>query len=70
MSLFATSQKFTSLEIIYIDYRIFDKDTDGKTKNDHFSKMLMEAHKRGFAPPKFASIAGMSRSRIPNWCVD
>ncbi len=32
------------------DYRIFDKDTNGKTKNDHFSEMLMEAHKRGFAP--------------------
>lgn len=32
------------------DYRIFDKDTDGKTKNDHFSEMLMEADKRGFSP--------------------
>ncbi len=32
------------------DYRIFDKDTDRKTKNDHFSEMLIEAHKRGFAP--------------------
>jgi hypothetical protein len=30
------------------DYRIFDKDTDAKTKNDHFSEMLMEAHNRGF----------------------
>jgi putative transposase len=32
------------------DYRIFDKDTDGKTKNDHFQEMLLEAHKRGFEP--------------------
>jgi len=32
------------------DYRIFDKDTDGRTKNNHFSEMLIEAHKRGFAP--------------------
>ncbi len=32
------------------EYRIFDKDTDGKTKNDHFSEMLIEAHKRGFEP--------------------
>jgi len=32
------------------DYRIFDKDTDGKTKNDHFAEMLMEAHNRGFSP--------------------
>lgn len=32
------------------DYRIFDKDTDGKTKNDHFFEMLLEADKRGFMP--------------------
>jgi len=32
------------------DYRIFDKDTNGKTKNDHFSEMVMTAHERGFAP--------------------
>ena len=33
-----------------IDYRIFDKDRDGKTKNDHFSEMLLCAHERGFHP--------------------
>jgi hypothetical protein len=33
-----------------IDYRIYDKDTDGKTKNDHFAEMLMEALKRGLNP--------------------
>jgi hypothetical protein len=32
------------------DYRVFDKDTDGKTKNDHFEEMLLEAHRRGFQP--------------------
>lgn len=32
------------------DYRIFDKDTDRKTKNDHFSEMVMKAHERGFSP--------------------
>ena len=32
------------------DYRIFDKDRDRKTKNDHFSEMLLEAHQRGFEP--------------------
>jgi len=32
------------------DYRIFDKDTDGKTKNDHFEEMLIQAHQRGFTP--------------------
>jgi putative transposase len=33
-----------------VDYRVFDKDRDGKTKNDHFAEMLLEAHKRGFEP--------------------
>src|SRR5215203_11503 len=32
------------------DYRIFDKDTDGKTKNDHFEEMLIQAHQSGFTP--------------------
>lgn len=32
------------------DYRIFDKDTDGKTKNDHFQEMVIKAHERGFSP--------------------
>ena len=32
------------------DYRIFDKDTDGRTKNDHFSELVMKAHERGFNP--------------------
>jgi putative transposase len=33
-----------------VDYRVFDKDRDGKTKNDHFSEMLMQAHERGLHP--------------------
>jgi putative transposase len=33
-----------------VDYRLFDKDRDGKTKNDHFSEMLMTAFERGFEP--------------------
>ena len=39
-----------STRTIPTDYRIFDKDTDRKTKNDHFSEMLLEAHARGFEP--------------------
>ena len=35
---------------IPIDYRIFNKDSDGKTKNDHFLDMLNEAHRRAFQP--------------------
>ncbi len=33
-----------------VDYRIFDKATDGKTKNDHFAEMLLAAFERGFNP--------------------
>ena len=33
-----------------VDYRLFDKDRDGRTKNDHFSEMLMTAFERGFEP--------------------
>lgn len=32
------------------DFRLYDKNTDGKTKNDHFQKMLISAKKRGFKP--------------------
>lgn len=33
-----------------LDYRVFDKDRDGKTKNDHFAEMLPAAFERGFNP--------------------
>lgn len=33
-----------------VDYRVFDKDRDGKTKNDHFAEMLLAAQARGFNP--------------------
>ncbi len=33
-----------------IDYRIYDKDTDGKTKNTHFCDMLCLAKSRGINP--------------------
>jgi hypothetical protein len=32
------------------DYRLYDKPTDGATKNDHFHAMLTIAHARGFKP--------------------
>ena len=32
------------------DYRLYDKATDGLTKNDHFQTMLKSAHARGFQP--------------------
>ncbi len=39
-----------SKESIPIDYRIYDKDTDGKTKNTHFCDMLKLAKSRGITP--------------------
>jgi hypothetical protein len=33
-----------------IDYRIYDKDGDELSKNDHFRKMLHTASDRGFQP--------------------
>ena len=35
---------------IPIDYRIYDKNTDGKTKNTHFCEMLSLVKKRGLEP--------------------
>lgn len=37
-------------EYIPVDYRIYNKDIDGKTKNDHFCDMLKRAKNRGFSP--------------------
>jgi hypothetical protein len=38
------------IRVVPVDYRVFDKDTDGKTKNDHFQDMLLKAFERGFNP--------------------
>ena len=56
-----------------IDYRVFDKDTDGKTKNDHFAEMLLEAFERGFNPELicfdswYASIENLKLVRSLGW---
>jgi hypothetical protein len=39
-----------SKEHIPVDYRIYDKDTDGKTKNQHLQDMIVLAKNRGFKP--------------------
>jgi hypothetical protein len=36
--------------IIPTDFRIYNKDTDGKTRNDHFRDMLKTAKQREFSP--------------------
>ncbi len=38
------------VRVVPVDYRVFDKDRDGKTKNDHFAEMLLKAFERGFNP--------------------
>ncbi|TSC57247.1 MAG: transposase [Parcubacteria group bacterium Greene0416_79] len=37
-------------EYIPVDYRIYQKENDDKTRNDHFQDMLKRAQKRGFKP--------------------
>ena len=56
-----------------IDYRVFDKDRDGKTKNDHFSEMLLAAFERGLQPELvcfdswYASIENLKLVRVLGW---
>lgn len=56
-----------------VDYRVFDKDRDRKTKNDHFSEMLLIASERGFAPRLvcfdswYASIENLKLVRSLGW---
>jgi hypothetical protein len=56
-----------------VDYRIFDKDTDGKTKNDHFAEMLLQAFERGFNPQFvcfdswYGSIENLKLCRALGW---
>ena len=35
---------------IPVDWRVFDKEKDGKSKNDHLPQMLETARQRGFKP--------------------
>src|SRR5215204_1854 len=55
------------------DYRIFNKDRDGRTKNDHFTEMLMVAFERGFDPELvcfdswYSSIENLKLCRSLGW---
>ncbi|MCA1640329.1 MAG: transposase [Acidobacteria bacterium] len=61
------------VRVVPVDYRIFDKDRDGKTKNDHFAEMLLEAAKRGFNPALvcfdswYGSVENLKLVRSLNW---
>lgn len=60
-------------EIIPVDYRVYDKERDDKTKNDHFQDMLNRAKKRGFSPRYvlmdawYGSIENLAHIRKLNW---
>jgi len=55
------------------DYRLYDKPTDGATKNDHFRQMLVTAHERGFQPQCvlfdswYSSLENLKRVRDYGW---
>jgi hypothetical protein len=58
-----------------VDYRVFDKDRDGKTKNDHFAEMLLAAFERGFARALvcfdswYGSVENLKLCRALGWHV-
>ena len=55
------------------DYRVYDKGTDGKTKNDHFREMLTVAKGRGFRPECvlfdswYAALENLKHCRTLGW---
>lgn len=56
-----------------IDFRVYDKSTDGKTKNDHFRDMLELAKKRGIKPDAvvmdswYSSLDNLKKIRSLEW---
>lgn len=56
-----------------VDYRVYDKAGDGKTKNDHFQNMLDAAKLRDFTPEAvlfdswYSSLANLKRVRDLGW---
>jgi hypothetical protein len=59
--------------LIPCDYRLYEKDTDGLTKNDHARALLDTAKARGFAPDMvlfdswYASLANLKAVRGHGW---
>ena len=60
-------------EFIPVDYRVYRKECDDKTKNDHFQDMLKKAFFRGFSPlyvlvdSWYSSISNLKLIREFNW---
>ena len=59
--------------LIPCDYRLYDKESDGQTKNDHARALLDTAKARGFAPAMvlfdswYASLANLKAVRGHGW---
>lgn len=59
--------------LIPCDYRVYDKDSDGQTKNDHARDLLTVAQARGFAPEMvlfdswYASLQNLKAVRGHGW---
>jgi hypothetical protein len=62
-----------SKDFIPVDYRVYNKDTDGKTKNDHFRDMLKLAQSRGLIPDAvvvdawYSSLDNLKAIRSMGW---
>src|ERR1700761_7400776 len=60
-------------ESVPVDYRIYDKNTDGKTKNSHFCDMLKLARERGLKPSAvvmdawYSSLDNLKAIRSHGW---
>jgi len=56
-----------------VDYRVYDKAGDGKSKNDHFQNMLDQAKQRDFKPEAilfdswYSGLANLKRVRDYGW---
>ena len=61
-------------EYLPVDFRIYDKQSDGKTKNAHFRDMLKVAKKRDFKPDAvvidtwYSSLDNLKSIRSLEWC--
>ena len=60
-------------ESLLVDYRVYDKDIDGKTKNTHFCEMLSSAKRRGLEPQAvvmdawYSSLDNLKAVRFHGW---
>lgn len=59
--------------LVPLDYRLYDKEQDQLTKNDHFRALLTVAHQRGLAPrcvlfdSWYASLANLKHVQTLGW---